>query len=57
MRTESGAKLYDISMPNEPRELHTYGEPAWYEGVWLSGGNLVAKHDRRRASSSCMRQP
>ena len=42
VRTERGATLFDISHPDEPRELHVYQMRAWYEGVAL-GGNLMAK--------------
>jgi hypothetical protein len=42
VRTERGATLFDISRPDEPRELHVYQMAAWYEGVAL-GGNLMAR--------------
>jgi hypothetical protein len=44
VRTEQGAALFDVSDPEEPREMHTYQEPAWYEGIAL-GGALMARHD------------
>lgn len=47
MRTERGATLFDISRPEEPREIHVYEKLAWYEGVAL-GWRLMAEHDSDR---------
>jgi hypothetical protein len=44
VRAERGAKLFDISRPEQPREIHVYEDPAWYEGVAM-GGNLMARHN------------
>lgn len=44
VRTERGAILFDISDSEEPREIHVYEKPAWYEGVAL-GGDLMAEHN------------
>lgn len=44
VRTERGARLYDISRPEEPREVCVYEQPAWFEGVAL-GGTLLAHHE------------
>jgi hypothetical protein len=43
MRTERGATLFDISSPEEPREIQVFERPAWYEGVAL-GGNVIAQY-------------
>jgi hypothetical protein len=42
-----GAQLFDISIAEEPREIHAYENPAWYLGVAL-GGRLMARHDPDR---------
>jgi hypothetical protein len=47
VQTRQQAKLFDISSPDEPLELHDYKSPAWYTGVAL-GGSLMAKHDPDR---------
>jgi len=44
VRTPSGATLFDISDPQQPREMQVYTQPAWFEGVAL-GGTLLAQHD------------
>jgi hypothetical protein len=44
VRHERGATLFDISCPEEPREIHIYEKAAWYEGVAL-GRTLMAKLD------------
>lgn len=44
VRTKQGATLFDISGSEEPREIHVYEKPAWYEGVAL-GGTLMAEHN------------
>lgn len=54
LRTDSGATLFDISRPDEPRELHVYRTPAWYEGAAL-GGNLMARLDVDLTPSCCTR--
>jgi hypothetical protein len=47
VQTRQHAKLFDISSPDEPLEVHDYKSPAWYTGVAL-GGSLMAKHDPDR---------
>jgi hypothetical protein len=44
VRSKNGATLYDISDDGEPREMHTYDQPAWFEGIAM-GGRIVARHD------------
>jgi len=46
VRWERGAKLFDIADGDELREMHTYEEPAWLEGVAM-GGKVIARYDRR----------
>lgn len=44
IRTKQKTALYDLSSEKEPREMQTYEDPAWLEGVAL-GGHLLAKHN------------
>jgi hypothetical protein len=44
VRTKHSATLFDISDPEEPREVHSYQKEAWFEGVAL-GGELMARYN------------
>ena len=31
LRTEQGAAIYDISVPEQPQEIHALSSPGWYQ--------------------------
>jgi len=45
VRTKASTRVYDISNPEKPREIHTLVEPGWYEQT-ASGLNLMARYNR-----------
>jgi len=46
VRSKNGATLFDITDRDEPRVMHVYDQPAWFEDVAM-GGKLVAKYEPR----------
>ena len=47
LRTAHGAAIYDISVPEQPQEIHTLSSHGWYE-VTAATRNLMARHDLAR---------
>jgi hypothetical protein len=44
VRTKAGARLFDVSSAEDPREMHTFDTPGWFECVAL-GGKILARYD------------
>ena len=47
LRTEQGAAIYDISVPEQPQEIHALSSPGWYEDT-AATQHFMARHDRAR---------
>jgi hypothetical protein len=46
VRSKDGTILFDITNPDEPRAMHVYQQPAWFEDVAM-GGKMLARYDAR----------
>jgi hypothetical protein len=48
LRTEAGAAIYDISIPENPQVVHTLSSSGWFENTATSS-TLMARHDKARS--------